>query len=453
MAIKCIMQPGLTVIWTAHHSRTSDQTFNDLADLVDARGSVFKPYVDRIRRANGQQEIRFKNGSLIAFGAREHGFGRGLHSADVEVFDEAQILTVKALDNLVPVMNTATDPLVVFLGNPPKPGDPSEVFQDKRASALSGVKGMAYIELSAEPGCDLDDREQWARANPSYPKRTSEQSIIRLRKTLAEDSFRREALGVWDENTAETAISADDWEKGTVVDPDMTGRVSYGVDMPPDRSSLAIGVAIRHYHGETALVNMQEYADVRTRGTAWAVDYLADKWKKASAIVIDSMSPAVSLVPDLEKRHVRVTVTQTRDLAAATGPAWAVDYLADKWKKASAIVIDSMSPAVSLVPDLEKRHVRVTVTQTRALAAATGRMLDMIHEGTLQHLPAEQQPQLTAAALGATLRAIGPNGAMAWNKKGSDIDISPLQAATLALHGAFTSKRNPRRKQRMRRLI
>lgn len=193
---------------------------------MDARGSVFKPYVDRIRRANGQQEIRFKNGSLIAFGAREHGFGRGLHSADVEVFDEAQILTVKALDNLVPVMNTATDPLVVFLGNPPKPGDPSEVFQDKRASALSGMNGMAYIELSAEPGCDLDDREQWARANPSYPKRTSEQSIIRLRKTLAEDSFRREALGVWDENTAETAISADDWEKGSVADPDMTGAGS-----------------------------------------------------------------------------------------------------------------------------------------------------------------------------------------------------------------------------------
>ncbi len=34
----------------------------------------------------------------------------------------------------------------------------------------------------------------------------------------------------------------------------------------------------------------------------------------------------------------------------------------------------------------------------------------------------------------------------------SYVDISPLQAATLALHGAYTSKRDPRRKQRMRRL-
>lgn len=400
MAIKCAMQPKLTVIWTAHHSRTSDQTFNDLADLVDAPGSVFKPRVHHIRRANGQQEIRFTNGSAILFGAREHGFGRGLHGADVEVFDEAQILTVKALDNLVPVMNTADDPLVVFLGNPPKPGDPSEVFQDKRQNALAGMSVGAYIELSAQPGCDLDDHEQWARANPSYPKRTSEQSIMRMRQTLAEDSFRREALGVWDEESVDSAISPEEWARGTVTDPDMSGRVSYGVDMPPDRSSLSIGVAIRHDGDQSALVNMQEYADVRMRGTAWAVDYLAERWKKASAIVIDAMSPAMSLVSDLEKRHVKVMVTNTRDLAAATG-----------------------------------------------------RMLDMIHQGDLQHLPADQQPQLTAAALGATLRAIGPNGAMAWNKKGADIDISPLQAVTLALHGAYKSKRDPRRKQRMRRLV
>ncbi|EFA23678.1 hypothetical protein [Bifidobacterium gallicum] len=281
-----------------------------------------------------QQEIRFNNSILIAFGAREHGFGRGLHGADVEVFDEAQILTVRALDNLVPVINTAPDQLVVFLGNPPMPGDPSEVFADKRANALAGVAGVAYAELSTEPGCDLDDRGQWARANPSYPKRTSEQSILRLRKTplpildthhtlqsilrlrktLAEDAFRREALGVWDTDTVLAAIGEDEWAHGNVQEPNMDGRVSFGVDMPPDRPMLSIAVAIKHDQGGTAMVNLQEYADVRAQGTAWAVDWLADKWTKASAIVIDSMSPAMSIVPDLVKRHVHVTVTNARDL-------------------------------------------------------------------------------------------------------------------------------------------
>lgn len=392
MFIKCLLQPKLTVIWTAHHSRTSDQTFNDLADLAEAPGSVFRSYIDRIRRANGQQEIRFNNGSVIAFGAREHGFGRGLHSADVEVFDEAQILTSRALDNLIPVLNVSPDPLLVFLGNPPKPGDPCDVFTDNRDAAMSGTDGLAYIELSADRGCDLDDRAQWAKANPSYPKRTSEQSILRLRKTMSDDSFRREALGIWDENAVQSAISEADWVHGNVDDANMNGRMAFGLDMPPDRSRLAIAVAIKHEDG-TAFVGLQEFKELRSYGTMWAVNYLADRWPKTCAVVVDAQSPAMSLVPELTKLHVRPLVTNTRDLGIATG-----------------------------------------------------RMLDMIREGTLQHFDADAQPQLASAALGSTLRPLGANGLSAWNKKGSDIDISPLQAATLAVHGAFVSKRDPNRR-------
>ena len=62
------------------------------------------------------------------------------------------------------------------------------------------------------------------------------------------------------------------------------------------------------------------------------------------------------------------------------------------------------------------------------------------------------QATMAAAVKGVTLRDIGPNGAVAWNKRGSDVEISPLQAATLALHGAFTTRRKPGRKQRLRRL-
>ena len=65
------------------------------------------------------------------------------------------------------------------------------------------------------------------------------------------------------------------------------------------------------------------------------------------------------------------------------------------------------------------------------------------------HLPDAEQPQLAMAVHGATLRDLGPNGAVAWQKKGSDVDISPLQAVTLALHGAYTTKRRPGRKQKV----
>jgi hypothetical protein len=39
---------------------------------------------------------------------------------------------------------------------------------------------------------------QWAKANPSYPKRTPKKAILRLRKLLSLDDFMREALGIWD---------------------------------------------------------------------------------------------------------------------------------------------------------------------------------------------------------------------------------------------------------------
>ncbi|WP_240542026.1 terminase [Bifidobacterium sp. CP2] len=352
--------------------------------------------MNHIRRVNGQQEIAFRNGSRIMFGAREQGFGRGFDAVDMEIFDEAQILTVKALNDMVPVMNVSPNPLLVMMGTPPQPGDPSEQFAQKRADGLAKRDGMLYVEFSADRDADPDDHAQWAKANPSYPKRTSAKAIQRMRQSLGGvDNFRREALGIWDEDTTLSAIDPKQWAAGAVDVPDLEGRVAYGLDMPPDRSALAVAAAVRH-GDDTAFVNLQEYRDARREGVAWAVDWLAGRWAKTCAVVVDAQSPAMSLVPDLEKRHIRVTVTQTRDLGAATG-----------------------------------------------------RTLDMIHAGTLQHLSADRQPQLNTAALNATLRPLGPNGAMAWNKKGADTDISPLQAATLALHGAYTSKRRPGRKQKV----
>lgn len=392
--VKCMLSPGLKVIWTAHHTRTSDETFADMCSL--AQMPAVARHIDHIRRANGQQEIVFANGSRIMFGARENGFGRGLHGADVEVFDESQILTDRALSNMIPVMNTATDPLAVFLGNPPKLGDPSDVFAAKRRQAQAGnAKGMAYVELAAPRDCDSDDREAWAKANPSYPLRTSEDSIVRMRQLLPEDDFRREALGIWDETGGVGVITPETWKATEVVARPDGGTVSFGVDMPPDRSEVSIGACARYPDG-TAHVELAECRSTHEHGTRWAVDWLADRWPRTAAVVIDAQSPALSLLPDLKARHVKVTVTGARDIAQATG-----------------------------------------------------RLLDMLGSRTVTHLPAADQPALADAALRATLRTVGQGGLTAWQRTGSDTDISPLVAVTLALHGAYTSRRHPGRQQKV----
>lgn len=394
MFILCAGRAGTLVIWTAHHTRTSDETFSDMCDLT--RNPKLSRYVQNVRRANGQQEIRFTNGSRIMFGARENGFGRGLHSADIEVFDEAQILTIKALDNLIPIVNTSPNPLIVFMGNPPKPGDQSEAFSEKRDLALGGdAEGMLYVELAADRDADSDDREAWAKANPSYPKRTSEQAITRMRNLLAEDSFRREALGIWDEHAAVRAIDPKLWKQSETMQVPDGGIPSFALDMPPDRSTLVIGNALKLPDG-TALIQMAAIEDAHRNGTQWAVEWLRERWPKTAAVVIDAQSPAMSLLSELQKAHVRVTITSMAEMGRAYG-----------------------------------------------------RFQDMLNDGQLKHLPDDVQPQLAAAVRGAITRSLGASGALAWNKLGADVDISPLVACTLALYGAFTSKRVPGRKQRV----
>ncbi len=392
--LMCVTHPNLTAVWTAHHTRTSDQTFADLCALE--RHPLLGRYIDRIRRANGQQEIRFKNGARIMFGARERGFGRGLHSVDVEVFDEAQILTQSALDNMVAIVNTSPNPLVVFMGNPPKPGDVSEAFEDKRRTALNGVDGIAYIELSADKSADLDDRAQWAKANPSYPKRTSAEAMLRMRNLLSDDSFRREALGIWDDHAASHAIDPTLWRQAGVDTRRDGGAVSFAIDMPPDRTSIAIGACMR-YADKSAHIELARFENTDRHGIAWAVDWIAERWPRTCSVVIDSQSPATVLVQDLKQRGVRVTLTNSTDMGQACG-----------------------------------------------------RFTDMLRDGALHHL--NGQEALDIAVKGATKRNIGQSGAFGWNKRTSDVDISPLVAVTLALHGACTTRRNPLEIRRMIRL-
>ena len=222
----CTLFPDLTVIWTAHRTRTSDETFRKLSSLCK-RASIAKYIEGKPREANGQQEIRFKNGSRILFGAREGGFGRGFDEVDILVFDEAQILSEKALEDMVAATNQSRwDPgaLVLFMGTPPRPIDPGEAFTNRRLEALRLRDGKEfgeptvgedaiYIEASADRNGGLDDRKQWKLGNPSFPNRTPERSMLRLRKNLpSDDSWRREGLGVWDSQVkGKPRIKTESW--------------------------------------------------------------------------------------------------------------------------------------------------------------------------------------------------------------------------------------------------
>ena len=381
----CILSDYLLkVLWTVHRMRASNETFKFMCALVWRR--AISRFVDgEPRRANGQQEIVFINGSRIMFGARKNGFGRGFDSVDIEVFNEAQILTEHALGDVIPTTNAAHNPLIVCMGTPPKPSDPSEVFSTRRDEALKGG--------SADKDANSDDRRQWAVANPSYPHRTGESAILRMKKNLGDDSLCREGLGIWDETTVSSSIDPRLWANGTVETRADGGVISFCIDMSSDRSALAIGACMKYLDG-TAHIELAEYRDAKKHGTAWAADWIEQRWPKTAAVVIDAQSPAMVLLPELKSRGMKVMVNTINGMGQACGC-----------------------------------------------------VLDMLTVGTLKHLSDANQPQLATAVANATTRAIGKSGAFGWNKTGSDIDISLLVACTMALQGAWTTRRNPNRWQ------
>ena len=396
----CILCPGLTVLWTAHRTRTSTKTFKTMQGYVKRKRIAQHLKVSRsdgIRSTNGEQEIEFANGSIIMFGAREGGFGRGFDKVDIEVFDEAQILGEKALEDMVAATNQSEQPagaLLFFMGTPPRPSDPGEEFANRRSRAIAGRdKDMVYVEFSADDDADPDDRAQWEKANPSYPDRTPLEAMQRMRANLTnDDSFRREALGIW-ATSSPRVIDEQSWSNIADAASMPTERLVLAVDVAPNRSVAAVAMAGKRPDG---LWHVE--LDEHRAGADWVVPWITDLASKnrLHAVVVDEMSGLV------------------------------------KWRNGRAYLGES--------------NVLVTLAaaEGRDMAIACAQFYDAVMSPTtlLRH---PDQPQVNVALSVARKRPLA--GGWAWNRKDEESDITPIVAETLALWGARndTVKRPTRR--------
>ena len=379
-----IINPGSLTVWTAHHFKVCRETFQHMRGLAESE--LLRPHVDtdKIYTAAGNESITFRNGSRILFMARENNALRGFAKISRLILDEGQILSERAMADIVPTLNQSKNPQAILMGTPPKPADPSEVLTNLRDEALGGKsEELLYVEFAAPDSSDLDDRAAWAAANPSFPSRTPERAIARMRKLFAsDDDFAREALGIWDGAASHRVIGADSWAVCADANlVDSGGEIAVALDVSPDRSMATIAAA------------------------SWSADG----------------------VPYLD-------VVETRRGEAD----WGVQRFVDMCEShdVRAVVVDGMSAAHSLVDPLRQKGVTVTVTTARQMAAAFGGFFDAVMDGQVKHL---DQPLLNIALSVARKRRIGDSG-FGWSRKDSGSDITPVTAATLALWGLVSSE-------------
>lgn len=318
----CLEFPGMRVIWTSHHNRTTTNTFRSMQGMV--RKKKMFPHIapNGIRIANGEQEIRFLNGSIIMFGAREQGFGRGMDEIDVEVFDEAQILSIKALEDMVPATNQAKHPhggLIFFIGTPPRPGDDGEAFASKRSKAIAGMTtDQVYVEFSADPDSKPDDRSQWSVMNPSYPTRTPLESMLRMRENIPDDdSWDREARGIWPVSVGhEVVFDVEAFRAMTDYAPALVGSVALAIDRSLDGSVWVLGAAQGTNDGRTH-IEVGFYGSATLDSMVARVVQVVSAWDPV-VLVIDRKSGAIGLVPLLLAKGIEVEVTGAPQMAAAS---------------------------------------------------------------------------------------------------------------------------------------
>ena len=303
----CMLRPGMLVIWTAHQLATAGETHRAMAAM--AKRKKVAPFIKQVRFGSGDESVEFRNGSRILFGARERGFGLGFTKVGLLILDEAQRVTEKTIDDLVPTMNQAVDPMMFMVGTPPRPTDSSDEFKRRRREALSGESDdMVYIECSADPktrvsawGAGKVDWDAVESANPSYPTRTPRSAILRMRKQLTADSFQREGLGIWDsDHEGSRAISAEQWTQLEGV-PAFNAVPSYAVAFSMDgtRMSLAGGaVAPDSDFVHVELLKRPLHGEVET-GLSPLADWFAEidmdgqpRWRRAAAITLSGSAGA-----------------------------------------------------------------------------------------------------------------------------------------------------------------
>ena len=384
---------GRKILHTAHEVKTCREAFMRLRGFFEDEQNYpeLAEELKYIRSTNGQEAIELKNGGLIRFIARSKSSGRGFSVDDV-VCDEAQELNDEQMEVLKPTMAAAPskNAQLFLTGTPPPDSSFGTVFRRVRADAHDKKDPtICWLEWSVEEMGDIYDKKRWIATNPALGRRISLDFIESETSVLSSEGFARERLGWWSKNTLELLINKDKWNALKTNTPPEDGKLAYGVKFAPDGGIVSLAVCLRP-QDRPPYIEVIEHRTTK-EGTSWLADWLAQRSKSASAIVIDGASGAFNLI----------------------------DALIDKGTPKKAIV----------------------APKTSNLADACAMLLELINSQNLEHF---DQPLLNQAALGARKRAIGARGAFGFMSE--QVDTTPLEACALAYFGAKTSKRNPSRR-------
>lgn len=289
------------ILGTAQNLDTAVETFEDTVNQIEST-PMLADVLEQVRRGAGRRELSLKTGDRYKVLAASRK-ARGL-SSDLIMMDELREQTNwEAWGAISKTMMARPTAILIGLSNA---GDVSSVVlrhlrlqahaalgdPDGIAAARANLGGedvedetLGLFEWSAAPDCDLNDREQWAQANPSLGYGfLTERALRSAMVTDPEPIFRTECLCQWVESRLPEPFPAGSWLGGQ--DPESFIRedseLFWGVDMSQDRRWTVIAVCGLREDGNYHVEIVE-----RRLGTEWALD-----WFKARAAKYGGMKLA-----------------------------------------------------------------------------------------------------------------------------------------------------------------
>lgn len=409
---------GEKILHSAHevktaqaHYRRFKHFFGNKANDEGADFPELNRLVTNVRNVNGQESITLSNGAELRVIARSKSSGRGF-TADVIVFDEAQELTEDAIEAMLSTGSAGDlgNSQILYTGTPPGPNASGAVFTRQRAQGLSEHPGpMCWHEWSADPDgpVNLDDKGVWIATNPAITAGRMKIAFVENeRRTLNEEGFKRERLGMWPANAgASRAIDSATWD-ASVADAPEDGIRSFGVSFSADGKRMALAGAMKAGTGASA------------------------------------------------RFHVNVIDTYTGSTAA--GVSALAEWLAERVDRTAQINLLGGAGAAALSDALDMRGVPkrlVHIMTTGEYFEACGLLFEGLRAGQVTHPAGEPEDALNASVAVVDRQIRRRDGAYGWSSSTPDGDETPLEAVSAALHAAKTTRRRPKGKTGRRAIV
>lgn len=260
------------VIGTAQNLDVAEEQWRGAVELAEGVPELAEE-IARIDKTNGKKALELESGERYKVQAANRRGGRGL-SGDLVLMDElrehaswdawaavTKTIMARMYAQVWAASNAGDAASIVLrflrklahlaLGNPDGLDEvgasvPAIVDDEDTEDADS----LGIFEWSAEPGCSIWDRLQWAQANPSMNYTIGERAIAAAARTDPEGTFRTEVLCQWLDTVADGPFPGNSWENSLDDESYAVGEIMYCVDLEWDRTMASISIAGRRPDGD-----------------------------------------------------------------------------------------------------------------------------------------------------------------------------------------------------------